>query len=69
MRQHIANLPDKDLAYFEEGNRHFDDYVEAVGWADFAQQNRALMMRGDRAATPGDPQAVRSQPGGGRLPP
>lgn len=46
MRQHIANLPDRDLAYFEEGSRHFDDYVEAVGWAqDFARQNRALMMQ------------------------
>ncbi|WP_395505923.1 RtcB family protein [Ectopseudomonas hydrolytica] len=45
MRQHIANLPDRDLAYFEEGSQHFDDYVEAVGWAqDFAKQNRALMM-------------------------
>ncbi|NER59169.1 RtcB family protein [Pseudomonas sp. MAFF212428] len=45
MRQHIANLPDKELAYFEEGSRHFDDYVEAVQWAqDFARQNRALMM-------------------------
>jgi tRNA-splicing ligase RtcB len=45
MRQHLANLPDRDLAYFEEGSRHFDDYVEAVGWAqDFARQNRALMM-------------------------
>ncbi|MBH3430228.1 RtcB family protein [Pseudomonas alkylphenolica] len=46
MRQHIANLPDKDLAYFEEGSRHFADYVEAVEWAqDFARQNRALMMQ------------------------
>ncbi|ETF09234.1 RtcB family protein [Pseudomonas moraviensis] len=46
MRQHIANLPDRDLAYFEEGSQHFDDYVEAVGWAqDFARQNRELMMR------------------------
>lgn len=46
MRQHLANLPDRDLAYFEEGSRHFDDYVEAVGWAqDFARQNRALMMQ------------------------
>jgi tRNA-splicing ligase RtcB len=46
MRQHIANLPDRDLAYFKEGSRHFDDYVEAVGWAqDFARQNRALMMQ------------------------
>ncbi|QXH47500.1 RtcB family protein [Pseudomonas xanthosomatis] len=45
MRQHIANLPDKDLAYFEEGSRHFADYVEAVEWAqDFARQNRELMM-------------------------
>lgn len=46
MRQHIANLPDRDLAYFKEGSRHFDDYVEAVNWAqDFARQNRALMMQ------------------------
>ncbi|SDO81919.1 RtcB family protein [Pseudomonas jinjuensis] len=46
MRQHMANLPDRDLAYFEEGSRHFADYVEAVGWAqDFARQNRALMMQ------------------------
>ncbi|MNP15385.1 RNA-splicing ligase RtcB [compost metagenome] len=51
MRQHIANLPDRDLAYFEEGSRHFDDYVEAVGWAqDFARQNRALMMQAVIAA-------------------
>ncbi|WP_277052954.1 RtcB family protein [Zestomonas thermotolerans] len=46
MRQHLANLPDLDLAYFQEGSRHFDDYVEAVEWAqDFARQNRALMMQ------------------------
>src|SRR6185369_6116385 len=32
MRQHLANLPDRDLAYFEEGSAHFADYVEAVGW-------------------------------------
>jgi tRNA-splicing ligase RtcB len=39
------NLPDKDLAYFHEGARHFDDYVEAVGWAqDYAAANRAEMM-------------------------
>lgn len=52
MRQHIANLPDRDLAYFEEGSRHFADYVEAVGWAqDFARQNRALMMQSVIQAT------------------
>lgn len=46
MREHIANLPDRSLAYFEEGGRHYDDYVEAVGWAqDFARLNRELMMQ------------------------
>ncbi len=46
MQQHVANLPDRDLAYFEEGCRHFDDYVEAVGWAQqFARINREVMMR------------------------
>jgi tRNA-splicing ligase RtcB len=51
MRQHIANLPDKDLAYFEEGSQHYQDYVEAVGWAqDFARQNRELMMQAVIAA-------------------
>ena len=51
MRQHIANLPDKDLAYFEEGSQHYQDYVEAVSWAqDFARQNRELMMQAVIAA-------------------
>jgi tRNA-splicing ligase RtcB len=45
LRQHIANLPDKDLAYFEEGSTHFADYIEAVGWAqDYARRNREVMM-------------------------
>ena len=45
MRQHLANLPDEDLAYLDEGTAHFADYVEAVGWAqDFAMANRQLMM-------------------------
>ena len=39
------NLPDADLAYFPEGTDHFDDYVEAVEWAqDFARLNRQVMM-------------------------
>lgn len=43
-RQH-AHLPDRDLAYLEEGARHFDDYIEAVGWAqDYAAANRRAMM-------------------------
>jgi tRNA-splicing ligase RtcB (3'-phosphate/5'-hydroxy nucleic acid ligase) len=40
-----AQLPDVDLAYFAEGAQHFDDYVEAVGWAqDYARANREEMM-------------------------
>ena len=41
-----ANLPDRDLAYFEEGARYFGDYVRGVGWAQkFARLNREVMMR------------------------
>src|SRR5690606_22590268 len=47
MKIHVANLPDQDLAYVREGTERFDDYVEAVGWAqDFARTNRELMMEG-----------------------
>jgi len=39
-------LPDRDLAYFPEGSEHFDDYVEAVSWAQgYARENRHQMMR------------------------
>jgi tRNA-splicing ligase RtcB (3'-phosphate/5'-hydroxy nucleic acid ligase) len=45
-QRHQANLPDQDLAYFEEGSRHFGDYVRAVGWAqEFARVNREVMMQ------------------------
>ena len=45
MRRHAKDLPDKDLAYLQEGSRHFADYVEAVEWAQrFAAANRQLMM-------------------------
>jgi tRNA-splicing ligase RtcB len=45
MRKWMINLPDRDLAYFPEGTDHFDDYVEAVEWAQkFAQRNREVMM-------------------------
>ncbi|MBP7453707.1 MAG: RtcB family protein [Ottowia sp.] len=41
-----TQLPDRDLAYFEEGARYFGDYVRAVGWAQrFASTNRELMMK------------------------
>lgn len=46
MERHIKQLPDKDLAYFEEGSAHFDDYFQAVGWAqDYARRNRNLMLQ------------------------
>ena len=45
MERQQKNLPDRDLAYFEEGSEHFDEYVFAVEWAQrFARQNRDLMM-------------------------
>ncbi|ALU45275.1 RtcB family protein [Pseudoalteromonas rubra] len=45
MERHQINLPDMDLAYLSEGNEYFDDYVEAVEWAqDFARKNREIMM-------------------------
>ena len=45
MGQHIVNLPDKDLAYFTQGAKYFDDYVEAVEWGqDYAMANRREMM-------------------------
>jgi tRNA-splicing ligase RtcB len=28
MQQHIANLPDRNLAYFQEGSPHYEDYIE-----------------------------------------
>ncbi|MBX7221361.1 MAG: RtcB family protein [Blastocatellia bacterium] len=45
MQRVLGNLPDKDLAYFNEGTEHFNDYFEAVSWAqNFARTNRELMM-------------------------
>jgi tRNA-splicing ligase RtcB (3'-phosphate/5'-hydroxy nucleic acid ligase) len=45
MERFAKNLPDRDLAYLQEGSRHFADYVEAVEWAQrYAMTNRTLMM-------------------------
>ena len=45
MQRLDVHLPDRDLAYLQEGTQHFDDYVQAVEWAqNFAAQNRQLMM-------------------------
>lgn len=46
MASRLGDLPDRDLAYFTEGAAHFDDYVEAVYWAqEYAMVNRREMMR------------------------
>lgn len=45
MRRWLINLPDADLAYLPVGTEHFDDYFEAVKWAqNYAFVNRKLMM-------------------------
>ena len=39
------HLPDRDLAWLDEGTKAFGDYVDAVGWAqDYALANRREMM-------------------------
>ena len=44
-----AEVPDRDLAYLEEGEPEFDAYIEALRWAQrFAALNREEMM--DRVA-------------------
>ncbi len=45
MERWFIHLPSRDLAYLPEGSQHFDDYIEAVGWAQsFAAKNREIMM-------------------------
>lgn len=51
MERWFIQLPDGDLAYFVEGSEIFEDYMEAVGWAqDFALENRKSMMNAVLAA-------------------
>lgn len=53
MRRYFIDkfLPDQDLSYLVEKTELFDDYVEAVHWAqDFAMENRLTMMDATLAA-------------------
>ncbi|WP_186040617.1 RtcB family protein [Burkholderia gladioli] len=51
MEQYFISLPDSDLAYFPEDTDDFNDYVEAVQWAqDYALENRRVMMQAVIAA-------------------
>jgi tRNA-splicing ligase RtcB len=46
MKKWFINLPDEDLAYLPEGSDNFNDYVQAVSWAqDFAKANREIMLK------------------------
>lgn len=46
MGDRLSTLPDKNLAWLDDGTELFRDYVTAVGWAQhFALINREVMMR------------------------
>ena len=45
MEQYFITLPDRDLAYLPDGTQDFEDYINAIGWAQaYAKENRAQMM-------------------------
>lgn len=45
MEKMFITLPDADLAYFPEDTDDFNEYVEAVSWAqNYALENRRVMM-------------------------
>lgn len=45
MKRYFINLPDTNLSYLVEGSENFDDYVQALNWAQkFALINRQIMM-------------------------
>ena len=51
MEQYFISLPDGDLAYLPEDTDDFNDYVEAVHWAqNYALENRRHMMESVIAA-------------------
>jgi tRNA-splicing ligase RtcB len=46
MEKREVHLPDRDLAWLDEGTPAFGEYVEAVQWAqDYALENRREMMK------------------------
>jgi tRNA-splicing ligase RtcB len=45
MRRWYINLPDVDLAYLVDGSEYYNDYRQAVAWAqNYARLNREVMM-------------------------
>lgn len=54
MESVVGSLPDRDLSYLTEGTQHFEDYIEALLWAqEFARLNRQVMMENMVAAVSG----------------
>lgn len=46
MERLFIQVPNRDLAYLAEGSHDFDDYVQAVEWAqNYAYQNREVMVQ------------------------
>jgi tRNA-splicing ligase RtcB (3'-phosphate/5'-hydroxy nucleic acid ligase) len=46
MKKWFINLPDQDLAYLVQGSDHFEDYCQAVRFAqNYASVNREIMMQ------------------------
>ena len=43
--KHQRHLPDRDLAWLDEGSPEFDEYVEGLRWSqDYAAHNRNVML-------------------------
>jgi tRNA-splicing ligase RtcB (3'-phosphate/5'-hydroxy nucleic acid ligase) len=39
------HLPERDLAWLDQGSTEFDEYVEGLGWAqNYAAINREIML-------------------------
>ena len=55
MERWFISLPDQDLAYLVEGSEHFNDYIDAVSWAqEYARENREAMMEAIFTALAGE---------------
>lgn len=45
MGRFFIHLPDKDLSYLPQGSQYYNDYIEAVSWAQrFAALSRSIML-------------------------
>lgn len=69
MERWMIQFPDRDLAYFPEGTEYFNDYVEAVHWAQEYAMAKPPSHVGSGARCAGAaPTAIRFDHRGGELP-